>query len=76
MNVGIKGVLHRIMYILKTMLAKVYKSNKIEARSGAIENYNNCTVSHPINEEKDTIKNMVHWVNVSRVFRKNTGKSG
>ena len=59
MNVGIKGVLRCIIQTLKKTLEKLHKKIKIEARNGATENYNNHIVTHPINEEKDTIENVV-----------------
>ena len=48
------------------------KRIKIEAKSRAIENYNYYAAPHPINEEKDTIKNNGSMGKSTIVFRKRT----
>ena len=60
----------------KKPLIKEITSIKIEAISAVMKNYNNFINTHPINEEIDSIKIMVRWVKISRVFRNNTRKSG
>ena len=52
------------------------KSIKTEARSGAINNHNNYIVSHPMDEQNDTMTNFVRQIKSARTFRKNTKKSG
>ena len=60
----------------KQHLQKDIKEIKIEARSGAIKDYNNFIVAHSMNEEKDTIKNVVRWLKVQEFLKRPPEKVG
>ena len=52
------------------------KAIKNESRSGEIENFNNCIIAYPINEESSSqLKHMISWVKNTRTFKKNASKS-
>ena len=58
------------------MSQKGHKSNKKEATSGLIENYNKNVNADERNEESESLHHMTMCVKSARVFRKNTRRSG
>ena len=39
-------------------------------------NLNNDVIHHPMQEESESVKNMVGWVKIVLMFKKSIGKSG